>query len=252
MTEPVLIRLADGLCEIRFNRPDKRNAITTPMYQTLIDALRRAEEDDTVRVVLLSGEGQSFTAGNDVADFLSIAEVRSEEDPVQVQFLRRLAGFRKVLVAAVHGQTVGIGVTLLLHCEIVVAARSTQLSLPFVKLGLTPEAAGTLLLPRLLGYPRAAELLLLGEPVDAMTALAWGLVNRVTEDDAVLTEARTLARRIAALPPGAVLETKRLLRSETTSVAERIEEEVRVFRARLLSPEFRSAAGAFLGRARKG
>jgi enoyl-CoA hydratase/carnithine racemase len=249
MSEHVLISQADGLCEIRFNRPDKRNAITAAMYAALIEALSRADADDTVRVVLISGEGPSFTAGNDLVDFLRTPDLAGDTEPVR--FLRTLAGFRKVLIAAVHGQTVGIGVTLLLHCELVVAARTTQLSMPFVRLGLVPEAASSLLLPRLVGYPRAAQLLLLGQSVDAMTALTWGLINQVTDDETLMEEARGLARRVAELPAGALLATKRLLRSETTTVSERIEEEVQAFRARLSSAEFRSAAEAFLAKGRK-
>jgi enoyl-CoA hydratase/carnithine racemase len=168
MTDHVLISRADGICELRLNRPDKRNAITLAMYEALWDALVRAEADESVRVILFSGAGASFTAGNDLMDFMS--QPQQTDDTSTLKFLRLLPKLHKVMVAAVHGSTVGIGVTMLLHCDLVVAARSTRLSMPFVKLGLVPEAGSSLLLPRLVGHQRAAELLLLGTPIDAATA----------------------------------------------------------------------------------
>jgi enoyl-CoA hydratase/carnithine racemase len=246
MSEHVLVSHADGICEIRFNRPEKRNAITLAMYGALTDALRRADQDDSVRAVLLSGAGANFTAGNDLNDFL--AGFAPGRENAIVTFVRALPTIRKVLIAAVHGQTVGIGVTLLLHCDLVVAARNAQLSMPFVRLGLVPEAASSLLLSRLIGQQRAAELLLLGKPFDATAAFAMGLVNRVVEDDALMTEARALAAAVAQQPAGAVVATKRLLRSATGTIAERLEEELQAFQERLGSEEFRKAAEAFLGK----
>jgi enoyl-CoA hydratase/carnithine racemase len=249
MTEHVLVSQADGVCELRLNRPEKRNALTVAMYETLADALTLAQGDDSVRAILLSGAGASFTAGNDLNDFLSVpADGDGHGAP---RFLRMLPKIHKVLIAAVHGSTVGIGVTLLLHCDLVLAARSARLSMPFVRLGLVPEAASSLLLPRLIGHQRAAELLLLGTPIDSATALSYGLVNRVTDDDRLLDEARALARSVAELPAGAVRATKQLLRSETGTTA-RIEEELLAFRERLASAEFRSAAQAFFGKGRPG
>jgi enoyl-CoA hydratase/carnithine racemase len=168
-----------------------------------------------------------------------------------VRFLRLLPKIHKVLIAAVHGSTVGIGVTMLLHCDLVLAARSTRLSMPFVKLGLVPEAASSLLLPRLIGHQRASELLLLGVPIDAATALNLGLVNRVVEDDVLLEEARTLARSVAEQPAGALRATKQLLKSET-GMSARIEEELQAFQERLGSAEFKSAVQAFFGKNRPG
>jgi enoyl-CoA hydratase/carnithine racemase len=248
MSDQVIVSKSAGVCEVQLNRPEKRNAITLAMYGALTDALNEARADESVRVVLLSGAGVSFTAGNDLNDFLSQTDFG--EDNNTIRFLRVLASFRKVLVAAVHGQTVGIGVTMLLHCDLVVAARSTQMILPFVKLGLVPEAASSLLLPRAIGHHRAAEMLLLGKPFDAATALSLGLVNKLTEDQALMEEARMLAREIAQQPPGALLAAKRLLRSETGSVAGRIEEELEAFRQQLGSEEFKAAARAFLTKAR--
>jgi enoyl-CoA hydratase/carnithine racemase len=246
MSDQVIVSRSDGICEVQLNRPEKRNAITLAMYGALTDALNEARADESVRVVLLSGVGASFTAGNDLNDFLSQSDFG--ENSNALRFLRVLTTFRKVLIAAVHGQTVGIGATMLLHCDLVVAARSTQMVLPFVKLGLVPEAASSLLLPRIVGHHRAAELLLLGKPFDAATALSLGLVNRVVEDQALMQEARTLAQEIARQPPAALFAAKRLLRSETGSIAGRIEEELEAFRQQLGSEEFKAAARAFLGK----
>jgi enoyl-CoA hydratase/carnithine racemase len=243
----VLVSHAGGICELRLNRPEKRNAITLSMYQTLWDTLVRAEADESIRVILFSGVGASFTAGNDLVDFMSTRDGAAADDSPTERFIRLLPKVRKVLIAAVHGSTVGIGVTMLLHCDLVVAARSTRLAMPFVKLGLVPEAGSSLLLPRLVGHQRAAELLLLGTPIDASTAFNYGIVNRVVEDNVLLEEARSLARSVAAQPPDALRATKQLLRSEG-GVSAQIEEELRVFRERLASPEFRSAAEAFFNK----
>jgi enoyl-CoA hydratase/carnithine racemase len=249
MTDHVLVSQTGGVCELRLNRPEKRNAITLAMYDALWQALVRAEGDDAVRVILLSGAGASFTAGNDLGDFLNAPP--AGEDRGAVRFVRLLPKIRKVLIAAVHGSTVGIGVTLLLHCDLVVAARNARLSMPFVKLGLVPEAASSLLLPRLVGHQRAAELLLLGTPIDSATAFNIGLVNRVVDDDVLHEEARALAQTVAEQPPGALRATKQLLRSETGLTA-RIEEELQAFQERLGSAEFKSAAQAFFSKGRPG
>jgi enoyl-CoA hydratase/carnithine racemase len=248
MSDHVLVSRADAVCEVRFNRPEKRNALTVAMYEAFGRALHESQADAGVRVVLLSGEGAGFSAGNDLNDFLQVREFTSSH-PV-MGLLRTLATFGKPLVAAVHGQTVGIGVTMLLHCDLVIAARSTQLSLPFVKLGLVPEAASSLLLPRLIGPQRAAELLFFGEPFDAEKAQRLGLVNRVVEHAALMTEARALARALAQQPAAALQATRRLLRGDPTQLLARIEEEARVFGAQLQSEEFRAGIRAFLGRGR--
>lgn len=247
MSQQVVVARADGVCEVQLNRPEKRNALTLAMYGDIVDALNEARADDSVRVVLLSGAGASFTAGNDLNDFLR--QDLSGDNNI-VRFLQALLSFRKVLMAAVHGQTVGIGVTMLLHCDLVVAARSTQLSMPFVKLGLVPEAGSSLLLPRAVGHHRAAELLLLGRPFDAAEAQSLGIVNRVVEDQLFMEEARKLARAVAQQPAGALVATKRLLKSETGTVAVRIEEELEAFKQQLGSDEFKAAAQAFLGKGR--
>jgi len=248
MSDPVLKSCADGVCELRLNRPEKRNAITHQMYQALAAELRTALADEAVRAVLLSGAGASFSAGNDLNDFVSGPEFTSAHPVMDV--LRTLATFDKPLVAAVHGPTVGIGVTMLLHCDLVVAAHGTQLTMPFVALGLVPEAGSSLLLPRLTGQQRAAELLLLGQPLDAAGAERLGLVNRVVEADRLLDEALALALCLAQQPAEALRATKRLLRGDPAEVLARIEAEAQVFAARLKSAEFRAQVRALLGKGR--
>ncbi|HEY3785373.1 MAG TPA: enoyl-CoA hydratase [Steroidobacteraceae bacterium] len=248
MSAPVLVTSTGGVCELQLNRPEKRNALTLAMYDALVAGMLEAEKDDSVRVILLSGTGAGFCAGNDLQDFLAGADLGESHSAVRL--LRVLPKLRKVLVAAVHGPTVGFGVTLLLHCDMVLAARSAQLSMPFLRLGLVPEAASTLLLPRLIGHQRASELLLRGLPFDAHTALGLGLVNRVVEDGDLPEAARALAREVAQQPVGALLATKRLLRGEPAEIDARITEELHAFRVQLGSEEFRRAAQAFLGKRR--
>jgi enoyl-CoA hydratase/carnithine racemase len=248
MTEQLLVSRDAGVCEVRFNRPEKRNAITYAMYQALVGALQDALADASVRVVLLGGEGSAFCAGNDLQDFLAGPKF-TPAHPVMA-LLRMLATFAKPLVAAVQGPTVGIGVTMLLHCDLVVAARSAQLSMPFVALGLVPEAGSSLLLPHLVGRQRAAELLLLGRPIDALAAQGLGIVNRAVEDAALAGEARSLARSLAQQPERALAETRRLLRGDPAPLLERIEEEARIFGAQLETEEFRERVRAFLARGR--
>jgi len=248
MTEQLLVSRDAGVCEVRFNRPEKRNAITYAMYQALVGALQDAQADSSVRVVLLGGEGSAFCAGNDLQDFLAGPKF-TPAHPVMA-LLRMLATFAKPLVAAVQGPTVGIGVTMLLHCDLVVAARSAQLSMPFVALGLVPEAGSSLLLPHLVGRQRAAELLLLGRPIDALAAQGLGIVNRAVEDAALAGEAHSLARSLAQQPERALAETRRLLRGDPAPLLERIEEEARIFGAQLETEEFRDRVRAFLTRGR--
>ena len=248
MSEEVLRSCAEGVCELRFDRPEKRNAVTHRMYQALAAGLHAAEADEAVRVVLLSGAGASFCAGNDLNDFVSGPPFSSAHPVMDV--LRTLATFDKPLLAAVHGPTVGIGVTMLLHCDLVVAAQGTQLIMPFVALGLVPEAGSSLLLPRLVGQQRAAELLLLGEPLDAAAAERLGLVNRVVAPDKLLDEARALAQRLVRQPAEALRATRRLLRGDTAELRARIEAEAQVFGARLNSAEFLAQVRALLGKGR--
>ncbi len=218
-----------GVLIITFAREARKNAITVAMYQALTQILQRAADDPHIAVVLLHGSEQAFSAGNDLADFLS-QPPDSLDAPVW-QFLRALAAFPKPLVAAVCGVAVGVGTTLLLHCDLVHAGSNARFSLPFVNLGLCPEAGSSLLLPRLFGYQRAAEALLLGEPFDAEAAVKAGLVSKVLEPHEVLDSALAQARKLAGKPLQALIETKRLMKRD--DVAERIDEEARVF-ARML------------------
>jgi enoyl-CoA hydratase/carnithine racemase len=250
MSEQILVSGDAGVCELSFNRPAKRNAITFAMYEGLCRALASAQADGAVRVVLLRGEGAGFCAGNDLQDFLDGPQF-SAGHPV-LQLLRTLVRFDKPLLAAVHGQAVGIGVTMLLHCDLVVAARSAQFSLPFVSLGLVPEAGSSLLLPRLLGRQRAAELLFFGKPFDASRAHELGLVTTLVADDALLEEARRRAHALAQQPQAALNATRRLLRPPPQELLARIDEEARIFGAQLQSEEFRAGVRAFLARGRAG
>ena len=244
MTEHVVISRTDGVLEIRLNRPEKKNALTRAMYDAMADAFDQVDADPTLRVGLLTGTGDTFTSGNDISDFQSRGG--SGGRSAASRFLPTISAMQKPLIAAVNGAAVGVGTTMLMHCDLIVAARSARFMMPFTGLGLVPEAASSLLFPRLLGTQRANALLLLGEPLDASTAHEWGLVNRVVEDTALMDTARELARRLAALPPQAVRLTKRLIRHGTADVPARMAEELSLFGERLGSPEAKEAFAAFM------
>jgi len=243
MTDHILVSRRDGVVELRFDRPDKKNALTEPMYAALAEAMTGINGDPSVRVVLFSGSGGSFCAGNDLNDFL--ANPPNSEDAPVFRFLRALTGAEAICVAAVAGPAVGVGTTMLFHCDLVIAAESAKFALPFVNLGLVPEAASSLLLPRLIGHQRAARLLLLGEPFDAAAAREMGLVNEVVTDAALAGAAETLVKKLLAKAPEALRLTKQLMKGPTTTVAERMAEECRVFAPRLTGDEFREAVSAF-------
>ncbi len=236
----------DGAIErLQLNRPDKKNAITTEMYAALAGAIAAAESDRSVRVILLHGAGDAFTAGNDLQDFLANPPLDAASPAFR--FLQEISHATKPLVAAVHGAAVGIGTTLLLHCDLVYAGESARFQLPFVNLGLCPEAASSLLLPAVAGYTRAAELLLLGEPFGAAKAHAFGLVTEVVPDAELLAAATLAARKLAAKPPASVRLSKQLLkRSRMPQIEAALAEESRQFRALLASAEAREAFSAFL------
>ncbi len=244
-TEPLTEVTKTGRClEIALNRPSKKNALTQQMYGELAAALDRAAADPDILVVLLYGHGDGFTAGNYLGEFATAPDI-SPDAPV-TRFLRTIAAFPKVLVAAVHGPAVGVGTTMLLHCDLIVAATTTRFALPFINLALVPEAASSMLLPARIGHPRAAELLLLGEPFTAQAALEMGLVNRVVDPEAVLATAREFAAKIAAKAPSALLAGKRLLKSTaSTTIRERMDEENRAFAVQLKSQELQAAIAAF-------
>jgi enoyl-CoA hydratase/carnithine racemase len=237
----------DGAVQcIAINRPEKKNALTGEMYDVLADAVEQAEADPSVRVMLLHGMGDAFTAGNDLADFLQ-KPWSGQETPPAVRFIYAVAHARKPVVAAVHGLAVGVGVTILLHCELVYAAKGARFIMPFIDLGIVPEAASTVLLPALMGYQCAAELLMLGSPVDAQRAYELGLVNAVVSPDALLATASQAARRLAEKPWGALLACKRLMRlANQAEVSRALREEVVEIKERLDSPETREALMAFV------
>lgn len=243
MTE-VLVTQSGPVLEILFNRPEKKNALTRGMYQAVEAAFRLADEEASIRAVLISGVGDMFTAGNDIKDFQARAAVN---EPVHASaFLTALSGLQTPLVAAVNGPAIGVGTTMLAHADIVVAARSAKFVMPFTSLGLVPEAASSLLFPRLLGHQRANAMLLLGEPLDAATAFEWGFVNQVVDDADLMGSARSYASRLAALPARAVRRTKALIKNGKQDVPGRIEEELAFFREQLRSPEAAEAFAAFL------
>jgi enoyl-CoA hydratase/carnithine racemase len=243
----IQVTTAERITTLRFDRPDKKNAITQDMYAALCAGLDAATADPAVRAVVIAGSRDCFTAGNDIADFLQRAQGGPREAGGGIGFLRTLAGFEKPIVAAVSGVAIGIGTTLLLHCDLIYAAPSARFKVPFVDLGLVPEAGSSVLLPALVGARRAAQLLLLGEQLDAPTALAWGLINRVVDDpDAA---ARAAAVRLAACPPGALRTTRALTRRATReAVLEAIRIEGEAFAERLRSPEAMEALQAFMAR----
>src|SRR5438093_862338 len=247
MTEHIKIEKSDGILSLTMARPDKKNALTNAMYGALADAIEGAETDPSVRVLLIRGEGDMFTAGNDVGEFAAIATGALQGERHVGRFLQALAKSSRPLVAAVQGRAVGIGTTMLLHCDFVVLAENAQLSTPFVNLALVPEAASTLLMPMRVGYARAYEMFALGETVDAKTALELGIANRVVPLERLHTEAAAVARRLAKLPAGSLAATKRLMRNPEVLAAQ-IGAENASFAERLKTEEAREAFTAFAER----
>ena len=234
-----------GVLTLTIDRVDKKNSLIPSMYATLAGALTAAATNPEVRVVVFAGHERIFSAGNDIADFLNNPPV-GQDAPV-FQFLHALAAFPKPAIAAVCGAAVGIGTTMLFHCDLVFAGDNAQFAMPFVNLGLCPEAASSLLAPQLMGYHRAAEALLLGEPFGADAAVAMGLVNRVTTPAEVLTLAQTTARKLAAKPLSSLIATKQLLKGgQHAAVMSRMAEEGEVFARMLREPAAKEAFGAFL------
>jgi enoyl-CoA hydratase/carnithine racemase len=244
----LLVERAPGLLTLRLNRADKKNALTRALYAGLAEALEQASQDSSVRAVLITGGEQCFTSGNDVADFLQAPP--TGQDSEVFQFMRALFEFPKPVVAAVCGPAVGIGTTLLLHCDLVYVSRCAALRMPFVNLGLCPEFGSSLILPRLLGHARAAELLLLGQGFSGEQAVAWGVANAMLEDGAAtLAKAREAALAFTRLAPAAVADSKRLMRAPgREQLRHVIEEEGALFTQRLHSPEAREALMAFMQR----
>jgi len=244
MTEHVKIEKANGILTLTFARPDKKNALTNLMYGALADAINAAETDPATRVIVLRGEGDMFTAGNDVGEFATMATGNFRGERHVSRFVEAIARSTRPLVAAVQGRAVGIGTTMLLHCDFVVLADNAQLSTPFVNLALVPEAASSLLLPLRIGYARAYEMFALGDPVDAKTALALGIANRVVPLEKLHAEAANVAARLAKLPAGSLAITKKLMRNAGILLAQ-IGAESEHFAQRLQTAEAREAFTAF-------
>jgi enoyl-CoA hydratase/carnithine racemase len=245
MIKEILSHLEGGVLTLTLNRLERKNSITVAMYEALADALAAAATDASVRVVVLQGHETVFSAGNDIGDFQNKPVPLGESQAGR--FLNGIATFPKPLLAAVCGPAVGIGTTMLLHCDLVYAGDNAAFSLPFVNLGLCPEAASTMLLPRMLGYHRAAEALLLGEPFMAEAALEVGLVNRVVPPTEANAVAQAAARKLAAKPMGALAETKRLMKQgQQQLVAQQMAQEGASFARLLGEPAAREAFAAFM------
>ena len=245
MSEHVRTERLDNVLAITLARPERRNAITVAMYSALADAIEAADGDDTLRAITIRGEGPDFTAGNDLNDFLSALPRISDDIPVW-RLLRALARNQVPLVAAVQGNAVGIGTTMLLHCDLVIAEASARFSMPFVDLGLVPEAASSLLLPRLAGRRRAARFLLLGEPFGAEEALEAGIVSHVVDNGSIEPALADLVAGLLAKPAEALRLTQKLLRTGTTEeVLERMQLENGHFAERLQSAEVGEAIATF-------
>lgn len=245
MNQEILTHTEAGVMTLTLNRPDKKNSITRAMYGTLADALLQADADAAVRAVVLQGHVAIFSAGNDIGDFLN-APPSTGESHVS-RFLRGIASFGKPLVAAVCGPAVGIGTTMLFHCDLVYAGDNAAFSMPFVNLGLCPEAASSLLVPQMMGYHRAAEALLLGEPFMAEAALEVGLVNRIVPPTEANGLAQAQARKLAAKPLSSLVETKRLMKTgQAAQVLKQIDVESASFGRMLREPAAREAFTAFM------
>jgi enoyl-CoA hydratase/carnithine racemase len=247
VSQDILSHTEGSIFTLTFNRFEKKNSITAAMYQQLADALAAAKDDADIRVIVIQGHEAIFSAGNDLSEFLNSPPV-SGNSPV-FQFLAQISQFPKPIIAAVCGPAVGIGTTLLLHCDLVIAGDNAAFSMPFVNLGLCPEAASSLLVPQLMGYHRAAEALLLGEPFMAEAALEIGLVNRVVPPSEATRVAMQWAQKLAAKPITSLIETKRLLKkSSTAQITESMAEEGISFGRMLREPAAKEAFTAFMER----
>ena len=246
MAEHIVVSIQDHILSIRLDRPEKKNALTRGMYLGMIEALQQAETDSAVRVVLITGTQDCFTAGNDLMDF---ANAKPGETSPAIVYLQTLAAAQKPVIAAVAGVAVGIGTTMLLHCDLVYASPDARFQLPFVNLGLCPEAGSSVMLPELMGHRRAAELLLFGEPFSSEKALELGIINAVYPGGELLEAATAKARQLAEKPPSALRTTKALLKcSAAGAVADAMARETEKFAALLQGPEAREAMMAFMQR----
>ncbi|MES2510177.1 MAG: enoyl-CoA hydratase [Pseudomonadota bacterium] len=241
----ILTNIDAGVMTLTINRIDKKNSLTAAMYAAMADAIEAAQHDSSIRAFVIQGHETIFSAGNDISDFLN--KPPSTSDAPVFRFLRGISTFSKPVVAAVCGPAVGIGTTMLLHCDLIYAGDNAAFSLPFVNLGLCPEAASSFLVPQLMGYPRAAEALLLGEPFRVESALEMGLINRIVPPAEANALAQQQARKLAAKPLSSLVETKRLMKKGNAGmIAERIVEEAGSFGRMLTEPAAKEAFTAFL------
>lgn len=246
-THHIQVDSHEGILDIRMNRPEKKNALTRAMYQTMADAIVQADADEAVRVILITGTDDCFTSGNDLADFRDASKCASER-PLN-PFITAISRVKKPVVAAVNGLAVGIGTTMLLHCDLVYAGTQARFQLPFVNLGLCPELGSSAILPLMMGHVRAAELLLLGEFFGSETAREVGIVNAVCTGGELQNMARQKARQLANQPPASVRLTKELMKkAREPTVAQALTEEIVHFKDRLKSPEAAEAFQAFAER----
>jgi enoyl-CoA hydratase/carnithine racemase len=243
----ILVSDDGAVRSVRMNRPEKKNALTFAMYDAMAAAIEEADASKELRCLVIAGHAGGFCAGNDIGDFVAMAEAGALAAPV-MRFLYALARCEKPMVAAVAGNAIGIGTTMLLHCDHVVASPDARLSTPFVALGLVPEAGSSLIAPRLMGHARAFALLVMGQPLDAAAAKEAGIVNTITDD--VDGQALAAARAIAALPADSMLTARRLMRGAPDEIVARIDAEAEAFKARVASPQARAAFSAFLNRKR--
>lgn len=241
MSEHIAVIETAGVIEIHIDRPDKKNALTADMYRAMTAALADASARAEIGAVLIAGRGDAFCAGNDLKDFMA----GPEGGAAAFDFIRAIAAFGKPIVAAVQGLAVGVGTTMLFHCDLVYAAPDARFVMPFVNLGIVPEAGSSLLAPAVMGHAKAAAMLLLGEPMDAESADRAGFVTAIVPVDGLLDHARAKAAALMAKPPQALAATRRLMKGDPTLLNARIEEEARLFRETLASPEAQEAFAAF-------
>jgi enoyl-CoA hydratase/carnithine racemase len=251
MTQEIEIKVADGVQVIRFLRAEKKNAFTGALYNAMSEALDAAETDDAIAVHVFIGSGGVFSAGNDINDFMRRAQATAGGDgrgipAPSLDFIRRLPKVTKPMIAAVDGLAIGVGTTMLLHCDLVYATPAASLRTPFLDLGLVQEAGSSILAPERMGYPRAFELICLGEPFGAERAVAAGLVNAIVPADKLEETAMKAARRLAAKPRHALMTARRLLRRDPGRISAMIEEEAQAYTGLMRSPEAREAFTAFL------
>ena len=247
-SDEILTSTSDHILKITLNKPQKKNALSNVMYDRLTELLKHSEEDSEIHIIVLTGSGDYFTAGNDIAAFQSGVDLAYNKKS-SFYFMNALATFKKPIIAAVNGNAIGIGVTLLLHCDLIYATDSSDFTMPFLSLGLVPEFASTRLLTEILGHSRAAELLMIGEKFDSVTAERLGIINKVVTEDELMSYVYRNARTLASKPTKAVQTTKRLMKKRPhQQVLDIIDEEAREFSQCLRTPETQSIVATFLNK----